>query len=249
MGPEHRRNWIVEQITLEGELKIDKLVEALNVSSMTVRRDLDLLEKEGKVIRTHGGAILAKPLMIETPFMKKKSEKIDQKQKIAQKAMTRVHEGQIILLDSGTTTLEIARLLKERENITILTNDIYIAAELVDSSLEVIVLGGHLQSQVGALFGPQANSFLENIHVDVFFLGTQAIDHKAGVTSPTLEKAHLKRLMMQAAENVWLVSDSSKIGKKAFAKICDVSELTGFIIDDEMSDETKRILSQLTVIV
>lgn len=160
-----------------------------------------------------------------------------------------MRDGQIILLDSGTTTLEIARLLKVKQDLTVITNDIKIAAELVDSKLKVIVTGGELQNDVGALFGPQTHHFLKNIHADLFFLGAHAIDLQAGIMSPTFEKSLVKQLMMEAAESTWLVADSSKIGERALSKVCDLQSLTGFITNEHISEEVKDQLSEIMPII
>lgn len=244
MQPSERRQWVLEKIELEGKVEIDSLSNELNVSPMTIRRDLDQLEEEGSVIRVHGGAVAARSLIAETPFLTKEGRYTEEKRQIAKKALSLVREGQIILLDSGTTTLEIARLLKVKQDLTVITNDIKIAAELVDSKLKVIVTGGELQNDVGALFGPQTHHFLKNIHADLFFLGAHAIDLQAGIMSPTFEKSLVKQLMMEAAESTWLVADSSKIGERALSKVCDLQSLTGFITNEHISDEIKEQLSE-----
>ncbi|WP_010097738.1 DeoR/GlpR family DNA-binding transcription regulator [Ornithinibacillus scapharcae] len=244
MQPSERRSWVLQKIQVEGKVEIDQLSAELDVSPMTIRRDLDLLEEEGKVIRVHGGAVGTKPLITETPFFAKESRNTDQKRFIAKKALSYVKDGQTILLDSGTTTLELARLLKSHSNLTIITNDIKIAAELVDSKLKVIITGGELQNDVGALFGPQTHHFLKNIHVDIFFLGAHAIHHETGITSPTFEKSLVKQLMMDAAERTLLLADSSKIGERAFSKVCDLSDLSGFITDEDIPAEDRMKLAE-----
>ncbi|WP_047982089.1 DeoR/GlpR family DNA-binding transcription regulator [Ornithinibacillus contaminans] len=245
MQPSERRKWVLDKIQAEGKVEIDSLSEALDVSPMTIRRDLDYLEEEGQVIRVHGGAVGTKPLITETPFLAKESRYAEQKKVIADKAVSLIHEGQTILLDSGTTTLELAKRLKSKQDLTIITNDIKIAAELVDSKLKVIVTGGELQNDVGALFGPQTHNFLKQIHVDLFFLGAHAIDIEAGVTSPAFEKSLVKQLMIQAAETTWLIADSSKINERAFSKVCDLDDLTGFITDDNLSEKARNELSDV----
>ncbi len=147
-------------------------------------------------------------------------------------------------MDSGTTTLEIARLLKTRNNLTVITNDIKIAAELLESNLKVIVTGGELQKDVGALFGPQAHMFLKDINVDVFFLGAHAIDVQAGITSPTFEKSLMKQVMIESADRTWLVADSSKLNQKAFSKVCGFDRISGFITDDDIPSENKEKFSE-----
>jgi DeoR/GlpR family transcriptional regulator of sugar metabolism len=245
MQPSDRRKWIYKKVTTEGKVEIDQLSEELDVSPMTIRRDLDQLEGSGQIIRVHGGAVAAKSLITETPFTTKESRYIVEKRVIAQKALGFIKEGQTILLDSGTTTRELAKLLATWRNLTVITNDIKIASELVDSKLKVIVTGGELQQEVGALFGPQTHYLLKQIHVDLFFLGAHAIDLNEGVTSPTFEKSFVKQLMINAAAKTWLVADSSKLNQKAFSKVCDLKELNGFITDDSLSDEDRQKLAEV----
>jgi len=238
-----RRKIVMGQINRQGKVEIDKLAEELHVSEMTIRRDLALLEDEGQLIRTLGGAVLPKPLVTETPFSTKETFHNEQKKQIAVKALDFIESGQTLMLDSGTTTLELAKLLKNEHNLTIITNDIRIAAELVESKLKVIIIGGEMQNNVGAIYGPEAIQFVDHIHVDLFFLGAHAIDIQAGISSPTLEKTYLKQMMIRSAESTWLLSDSSKIGEKAFSKVCNLHDLTGFITDDDINTTVKNDMS------
>lgn len=211
---------------------------------MTIRRDLALLEEEGKLVISLGGAVLPDVLVQEKAFSTKKEHQGKQKRQIALKAIQLVESGQTLLLDSGTTTLELARLLKNKQNITIITNDIKIAAELIDSNLKVIMIGGEMQSDVGAVFGAQASQFIKTIHVDIFFLGAHAVDIKAGVTSPSIDKSFMKQQMIATAENTWLLADSSKLNVKAFSFVCDLKTLTGFITDDDVSESLKNTFNE-----
>lgn len=242
MLPQERRKLILEKLVENERINIEQLGEQLNVSTMTIRRDLAYLEEEEKIIRTHGGAVLKKRLVAETSFQSKKAQNSDQKKKIAQTALNYIQDQSTILLDAGTTTLEIAKLLKHETNLTVITNDIKIASELLDSKLKVIVLGGELQNTTGTLFGPLTEQVLENLYVDIFFLGAHAIDLKAGVTAPTHEKAAIKQLMVKAAESTWIVADSSKFNQKSFTKVCDLSSVEGIITDDRITDEYMREL-------
>lgn len=244
MQPKERRKWILEQLSKEEKIDIDEMAAQLNVSAMTIRRDLAFLEEEEKIIRTFGGAILNKPLIHETPFHTKESKYNRQKRQIAQKAVTLIQDHSTILLDSGTTTLEIARLLKEKKDLTVVTNDIKIAVELMDSEVKVIVAGGELQNNVGALFGPLTEQLLKDIHVDLFFLGAHAIHLEVGITAPTFEKASIKKQMIEAAETTWLVADSSKFDQKSFTKVCDLSRLDGWITDDGLPEEDREKIKE-----
>ncbi|MDP4085294.1 MAG: DeoR/GlpR family DNA-binding transcription regulator [Bacillota bacterium] len=240
MLPLERQKWIENKVLTIGKVDIEELSETLQVSAMTIRRDLSELEKEGKAIRTHGGAISPSFLIQETPYSSKESQNISEKKAIARKAVTLIPEHSTIILDSGTTTLEVAKLLVDRDDITIITNDIKIAVELLESKVKVIVTGGELQRGVGGLYGPLTQGVLKNIHVDIFFLGAHAISLKEGITSPTFEKSLIKKLMIEAAESTWLLADSQKFKKKAFSLVCEISSLEGIITDSGLEIEKRR---------
>ncbi len=242
--PKERREHILQQLNTNGKIEIEDLVNELNVSAMTIRRDLAYLEETDQIIRTHGGAILNKPLVVESSFRTKEGKFNDRKRAIAEKAVQFIQDHSTILLDSGTTTLEIAKLLKEKTTITVVTNDIKIAAELLDTDVKVIVTGGELQNTIGTLFGPLTEQMLRGIHVDLFFLGAHAIHSRAGVTAPTFEKAAIKKLMIAASEKTWLVADSSKFDQKSLTKVCDLNHIHGLITDEHISDETEKMLNE-----
>lgn len=249
MQPKERRKRILEQLYANGKIDIDELVEELNVSAMTIRRDLNYLEEKNKIIRTHGGAILNKTLLYESSFTEKESKNRLEKQEIAKKAVELINEGSTIMLDSGTTTFEIAKLLKGWENITVITNDIKIATELMNSLVKVIITGGELQNNIGALFGPLTEYVIRNLHVDIFFLGAHAVHFEKGVMAPSFEKATVKQLMIKAADSTWLVADSSKFGEKSLTTVCELMEIDGVITDSGLSEEDRAMLQDQVKIV
>lgn len=232
-----RRALIIKALKDNDDVDVEQLAENLQVSTMTIRRDLKALEAEGKVIRTHGGAVLKQTLIHESAFKDKETKRNDEKRKIAEAAVQLVRENSTLLLDSGTTTLEIAKLLKEKQNLTVITNDIQIAAELMNSQLKVMMTGGNLQKETGTLLGSVAEDFLKEIHVDLFFLGAHAIDFEAGITAPAHDKAYVKKCMIASSERTWLVADSSKMNEKSFTNVCSLAELNGLIIDDQLAIE------------
>ncbi|WP_096437508.1 DeoR/GlpR family DNA-binding transcription regulator [Alteribacter populi] len=236
MNIDTRRQKIEELVLEQGKVDIDDLVDLLGVSTMTIRRDLMFLEKENKLIRTHGGAVPVKGLINETPYSNKENQFLSEKRAIAKRAAEIVQEGHKVILDSGTTTLEIARVLKFRDDLTVITNDILIAAEFVDSSIHVIVTGGELQNQVGAMFGPHTQDLLQSINADLLFLGAHAIHPQSGVTAPTLEKAKIKQMMRHAAKETWVIADSSKFNRKSFASVCSLEEVEGIITDEHVEE-------------
>ncbi|NIK13294.1 DeoR/GlpR family DNA-binding transcription regulator [Alkalibacillus almallahensis] len=240
-----RQNMIYELIKTNGKITIDELVSQFSVSSMTVRRDLAALEDEGKLVRTHGGAV-STSLTLEDPLTVKETKYIDEKRDIAQYAMKFVFPNAKIILDSGTTTLELAKLIKYRDDLTIVTNDVKIAHELLDSNSEVILTGGNIQSKVGTLIGNQVMDFYRSIDVDLLFLGANALDLDKGISVPTLEKAQQKQLMIESALKVWTLIDHSKFNKRAFAHVSSLNYITGVITDEGIDHFTNEKLSSLT---
>ncbi|OTA41509.1 MAG: hypothetical protein A6D92_06075 [Symbiobacterium thermophilum] len=151
---------------------------------------------------------------------------------IARVAAGMVHDGASIILDAGTTTLEIARLLKDRRNLTVVTNAYPIAAELADApGVEVIVTGGTVRGRTLALVGPLAEQALQQVNVDIAFLGTNGIDIERGLTTPTTAEASVKRRMIAAARKVVVVADSSKAWRVAFAAVAPISSIHMLISD------------------
>ncbi|MFS0689379.1 DeoR/GlpR family DNA-binding transcription regulator [Sporosarcina sp. 179-K 8C2 HS] len=237
MSPKERRIKIIAILESYGKAEIAQLADMLEVTPMTIRRDFDVLEKQNKLIRTHGGAILTQALIRERTFASKSVLAVEEKKAIAVKAISFVSEGMTVLLDSGTTTLEIAKLLKSREHITVITNDIKIAAELMESRLEVIVIGGRLQTETGTLYGSLTKDILSSLHVDLFFLGANAIHSTFGVTTPSIEKSSLKRAMIRTAGQIILVADSTKFNQKSFSKICNLEVVSTIITDYNITDD------------
>lgn len=233
MHVNERREIIVEKVLTEGSIDVDLLAEELHVSNMTIRRDLDYLEKGNKIIRTFGGAIPATKIVNEETFLMKENKFSSEKKLIAKRAVLDVKNDSTILLDSGTTTLEIAKLLSRKKGITVITNDIKIAATLMDSTVKVIIVGGLLQNSTGAILGGVTEEQLKKFHVDIAFIGTHALDIDAGVTVPSLEKASLKRIMMNTAQETVIVADSSKFNLKSLMEVCKLNSVDRVITNHD----------------
>lgn len=249
MQPNERKTFILNELHETGKVEIDALAAALNVSTMTIRRDLTLLEEAGEVIRTHGGAILGRALVQESSFVEKGQVQYKEKRMIATEAVKLIKDHSVILLDSGTTTIEIAKQLKSKSGLTVITNDIHIAQVLMDTNCEVMMTGGVLQGETGTLLGPLVEQTIRDIHVDQLFLGAHGIDITSGITAPTHEKASIKQTMIAAADRTWLVADTSKLRQKSFTKVCGFEKLTGMITDEHMNEtERKQYEKKLTII-
>ncbi|MDF2521108.1 MAG: transcriptional regulator, DeoR family [Clostridia bacterium] len=227
-----RRNFIVQYINRKGSLIVEDIAKELKTSPMTIRRDLKYLEDNNLITRTHGGAVSHSVLTDETPYNQKTKEYIDEKKRIAQFSITLIEDGHTVILDAGTTSMEIAKLLVDFKKLKVITTDLLIAAFLSQyKNIEVYCTGGIIQSMTGACSGTQAREFLQNVYADVAFLGASSIDADFGVTTPTIEKVEIKKQMIKSAETVILAADHTKFGKRSFAKICSLDELDYIITD------------------
>lgn len=247
MLPAERENFIFEELNKNGVVKVEELAERLNVTPMTIRRDLDKLEKLGIAFRSHGGAVLRNPLQKEQTYDSKKLANLEAKRKIAGSAFDMVKEGDTILLDAGTTTFELAILLKQRKDLTVITNDIKIGLELYQSKNRLFIAGGQIQNETASVIGPTADMFISNIRVDIAFIGTSSISKDWILFTPTFEKATLKRRMIECAKRAVLLGDKSKFGRDSFSKICSLQEIDIWITDKKFTDEEAVMLTEMNV--
>lgn len=232
MTPQSRHTRIMDLLTAQGEAQVAELAVALGVSDMTIRRDLDALALAGKVIRTHGGAALSGRVVFDFQFMQRTQSQEDAKQQIAAIAASLVTDGQSILLDSGTTTLAVARALKARKRLTLITTSLPIASELQNcDAIELILLGGALRREAPDLIGPLTESNLEQLKADMAFIGADAIDNQGRVYNHSMTVARMLTRMAASARQVYVVADSTKIGKTALARFGTLKAWSGLITD------------------
>ena len=238
MFTEERRNMIYEWIKEEKRISIDQLTEKFQVSGTTIRTDLTELEKAGKIIRTHGGAMINEdPLYREDSISARRDLHIHQKKKIAREARKLINDGDTILLDSGTTSLELAKLLHDTMDITVITNDLQIALELQKmQNIYLIMLGGRVRNHFECTVGSSALRFLEELSVDKAFVTSNAVSISRGITTPSIENAEIKSAMMNIAEKRYLICDSSKIGRRTTCRFGKLENLD-LILTDEGATE------------
>jgi len=229
---EERRRAILEALRIDGRVLVADLAKRFHTSQVTIRTDLEILHSTGKIHRTHGGAVPAHEGALEDPTLLEK-EKLHRKEKIqiAAAAAHMVEEGQVVILDSGTTTTAIARALRHHQNLTIITNAVNIAAELAGSSLEVILTGGTLRKNSFSLVGPIAEETLRRLNADILFLGVDGFDVHFGLSTPNLLEAKVNRAMMDVARVVVAVCDSSKFGRRSLSLIAPPSAVHRVITD------------------
>lgn len=229
---EERRRHILEILNRDGRVLVVDLARQFRTSQVTIRKDLDALQAHGRIHRSHGGALPARDSALDDPTLREK-EKLHRKEKlqIAAAAARMVREGQVVILDSGTTTTAIARALRKFQTLTVITNAVNIAAELSGSSLEVILTGGTLRKNSFSLVGPIAEETLRRLNGDILFLGVDGFDVQHGLTTPNLLEAKVNRAMMDVAKLVVAVCDSSKFGRRTLSSIAPPSGVHYLITD------------------
>lgn len=234
---------IRRQLLEKGEVFIKDMVKRFNVSFMTVHRDLDILKKAGETINIHGGATAAKRLTFEFSFRNHVSNFQKQKELVAQKAVEIIKRGDVIMLDTGTTTLEVAKKLKNKEGITVITTSLAIVSELqfVDQ-IEIVLLGGYLRSSSPDIHGPLTEDNIERFRTNIAFIGADGIDVNGNTFTDDLRIATLSRRMAKNADKVVVVSDSSKIGRKSMCKVLSPDEYDLIITDSYIGDKMIRRL-------
>jgi DeoR family transcriptional regulator of aga operon len=237
-----RRNEIQKLISQKKRLLVKELCQMFDTSTVTIRKDLATLEERGVLTRVHGGAILNETLIADLSVTEKERIFIKEKERIARKAESLIRDGDAIILDSGSTTTFIARRIKFRKNLRIITNAVNIATELAASENEIILTGGVLRPNSFSLVGPLADETMRHVTVDKFFLGVDGIDLVYGLTTPNLLEARLGQLMIRAAEQVIVVTDSSKFNKRTMGVIGDLAMVDIVITDKGCPEAVLREL-------
>lgn len=229
MLPEQRKRRIVALVTEHDGRSVAELAAELDVSKATIRRDLQQLEDESLLERSHGGAVPVTTLGDEQPYGQREVQRLDAKVAIAERAAAEIREGAVVFFDSGTTTLEVAK--RAPESIVAVTNSPVIALELDEVGCEVKLTGGTLRHRSRALVGPSAESFMDRMSFDLLFLGTNAIDGE-GLMTPDEDEARMKSLMVERAQRVVVVADASKFGERSFVRFAELAEVDRLITDE-----------------
>jgi len=242
---EERRRAILEILNRDRRVLVLDLARRFETSQVTIRKDLEELHAHGLIHRTHGGALPAREGALEDPTLREK-EKLHRKEKlrIAQTAAGMVQEGQVVILDSGTTTTAIAHSLRHFHNLTVVTNAVNIAAELSGTAVEVILTGGTLRKNSFSLVGPIAEETLHRLNADVLFLGVDGFDVQYGLSTPNLLEAKVNRVMVEVAKRTVAVCDSSKFGRRSLSLIVPPSALHQVVTDRGVLKSDVRLLKK-----
>lgn len=243
-----RRNEILKRLQDQGKVKVDELSKSFSVSSVTIRNDLEFLEEKGIIHRIYGGALIREVVSHDKELDEKQKLHAEEKKEIGQAAANMILDGESIVLDSGTTTLAIAEAIKEKQDLTVMTNAINIAVELAGlENITVMLTGGTLRKKSYSLVGPEAESAVQKYYFDKFFLAVDGFDINYALTTPNPLEARLNRLMIEQSQEVIVVTDSSKFSRRSFSVICDVSEIDYVITDAGISGEYQNTLNNKNI--
>jgi len=239
-----RRKSILNQINEEGQVFVPELSKKFNVSEVTIRNDLEQLEKKNMLIRARGGAIKAeRGVGIDYRLSDKSKLNSEEKARIGKKAAQLINERDTIIIDSGTTTMEVAKNIGHLTDLTVISNAINIISQLIQQkNLNLIIPGGYLRKNSLSLVGPLAEKNLQNLFVDKVFIGVDGFDTRHGIYTPNIEEAHFNEIMIKISKEVIVVCDSSKFLKHSLAYICGIDKIHAVVTDDGISDEDKKRL-------
>jgi len=233
---EERRNQLLELVRGRGFAALPDLAEELNVSESTVRRDLDFLEESGEAKRTHGGVFYAGPSPKLPHFDSRQPAQWDAKRMIAQKAVELIQDGETILLDGGSTTYEVARLLVGRE-LQIVTNSLPVANLFAaNANSDLVLIGGYVYPRTGVSLGPYANDMLRALNVQRTILSVSGINER-GFFNNNLLLVETERAMMEAAEQVIVVADAEKFGHQSLARLCSLQDVQHLVVDNQINED------------
>lgn len=241
--PADRMENVLGYIQEHGSVQIKELARQFHVSESTIRRDLDELALKGLLQRTHGGALAPQKSMSERIYEEKMSLQLEEKRRIAQAATRYVETGDTIFLDSGTTAYQLALCLTEKKELTIITHDLYLAANVeFDPSVTVVLTGGIKRADQKVLIGGMVEDFISGLRVDTAFLTADAVSVDFGISNTGFFEVGIKRNLIRAGKQVILLADHTKFGMAAPVKVCELSEIDRIITDRNLLPEEQENL-------
>ena len=243
-----RRNEILEKLQTDRRVVVSELSQIYNVSEETIRRDLEKLVNDGYAIKSYGGAVINENTSIDLPFNIRKKRNVIGKQKIADLIANLVQDADSIMLDASSTAVYIAKALKEKKHLTLITNSMEIMLELFDvPEWKVMSTGGVSREGSFALVGAQTNRMLQSYHVDKAIISCKGLDFEAGITDSDELLADNKRSMLEAAKERILAVDSSKFGTTAFMTIAKLRDITTIVTDEKPDTKWLKRFQELGI--
>ncbi|MGH3386346.1 MAG: DeoR/GlpR family DNA-binding transcription regulator [Nocardioidaceae bacterium] len=247
MLAQQRQALIVEEVRRHGAVRVSELVAKLNVSDMTVRRDLESLARRGLLDKVHGGATAPSDYSTDEPgFVAKSSREQPEKDAIADAAAALVQPGTAVGLSAGTTTYALAQRLSNVAALTVVTNSTRVADVLHESSRpdRVVILTGGIRTPSEALVGPVAVNTLRSLHLDIVFLGVHGMDARSGFTTPNLLESDTNRALLEAGRNVVVVADHTKWNVVGISTIAQLEEADVLVTDEGLGDDARSVLEE-----
>lgn len=236
-----RRNEILSKLQEERKVVVSDLSQQYNVTEETIRRDLEKLENEGLAKKTYGGAVLNESFNTDLPYTVRKKANVESKQRIAEAIAAMIEDGDHLILDASSTALFIAKRMKDKKNITVITNSVEILLELSDrNGWKILSTGGRLKEGGLALVGYQAERMVSTFHVDYAIFSCKGIDLERGLTDANESDAQIKKMIVKAANKIILAVDHSKFNKISFTQVCELSEIDMVVTDEEPDESWKQ---------
>ncbi len=233
-----RRREILARLSVSGKVIVSDLAKDFDVTEETIRRDLEKLDREGLASKTYGGAVSKHASAIDLPYNVREIVNVEQKQIIADKICDIIHDGDRIMADSSSTALYVIKKIKEKENLTIITNSVKILLELAEKSdWTVLSTGGVLKKGALSLTGSSAEKMISSYHVDIAICSCKGLDMSLGVTDSNENDSQIKQAMLACAEKRILALDSEKFDKKSFVKVCDATSIDVLVTDSEPTEK------------
>ena len=243
-----RRSEMLKILNKQDNISVSDLSQMFGVSEVSIRNDLSHLELKGLLIRTRGGAIKKQPVNFDLSLNQRLKKFFKEKQKIGRKAVEYIKEGDTIVMDSGSTTLKIAKNLDKFKQIKLITNSLPIAEMVADyEGVEVIIPGGVMRPEMRSLVGPMAERNLLQYYCDIAFLAVDGIDCDYGISTPVVFEATFCKTMIDIAKRVIVVSDSSKFQRRSFVKIASMDEIDMIITDQGIPEEQRAKLEKMQI--
>jgi DeoR/GlpR family transcriptional regulator of sugar metabolism len=238
MMADERRTQILQTVRRAGRVRVNELASRFSTSAVTIRNDLNELHQRGLVLRSHGGAVLPDKILRESPVRERLKAYSDEKRRIGAMAATLINDGETIILDSGTTTLEIARQIKKKQGLQIITNGVNIAAELLDArDAQVFIVGGTVRGESASISGRFTEEMFDQFSADKLFLGGSGCDLDFGVSGANLEETMVNRAMLRISREIILVADASKFSRRSMSRIAPFTEIDTVISDTSLGEE------------
>lgn len=248
MNNVQRHQYIIDQLQHAGSVSVLELCGELGVSSVTIRKDLKLLEDRNMLFRIHGGATLTNPYTADRTVFEKEKIQANEKIAIAREAASLIEENDSIIIASGTTVQAMAKEIQPIGQLTVVTSALNVAVQLVKhQNVEILQLGGILRKSSTSVAGIYAEQILGDFFCSKLFLGVDGIDLEFGLTTTNAQEAHLNRKMMEVSQKIVVLADSTKFGKRGFGRICAIDEVDRIITDRGISPGTVKELERLGV--